>query len=129
MCRLQGPAIHHFHTALHYFSARRNANNSSKIRSEEAYRDVELDATQRRGIAGETLTLTSALAAVFSLATCVKVQPSLRQQIAEDPRLPLLEAPFTLEGLHKLAVPDFVHLKNLLWGVCHLSARSQMNGH
>ena len=46
-------------------------------------------------VTGEELTLTSAFAAVYSLAHCVKVQPSLQQRIAEDPRLPLLECPWS----------------------------------
>lgn len=66
--------------------------------------------------AAESLTLTGALAAVFSLAACVKVQPNLQQVIAEDPRLPLLEGLFTVEGLEKLARPNALYLVSLLWG-------------
>ncbi len=47
---------------------------------------------------------------------CVQVQPSLRQTIAQDVRLPLLEPPMTAAGIAKLGEDDPMLLTELLCG-------------
>ena len=47
---------------------------------------------------------------------CAQAQPSLRQAIAEDPRLPLLEVPICAASLARLGDDDPMLLTELLCG-------------
>ena len=58
---------------------------------------------------------------------CVQAQPSLRQPIAEDPRLPLLETPISAGSLARLGDDDPMLLTELLCGVRDLNPNPDPN--
>ena len=56
------------------------------------------------------------------------MQPSLRQTIAQDVRLPLLETPLTAAGIAKLAEDDPMLLTELLCGAHQVWAQRSGSG-